>query len=263
MRGLWRWLVLLPVVFAIAANCDPADDTKGLYLALGDSLSEGAGASDPRATGFVPLVHQSLGDGHALLNLGHSGDTSDDLHLHGHLDDAVAEITRRNGDDIADNDVTLVTLEIGGNDLLRLYFSLVLTGRCPDVETSINDPECTEPLREAFDDFEPNLADALDALQEADPSLRILLLTLFNPLPEDSATAPIGDLALEGMPDTPFEEGLNDIVRRQAEQHAVTLAEIYAPFQGRSGELISGDQIHPNDDGYRVIADAVIVALGE
>jgi len=263
MRILWRWLALLPIVFAIAASCDPADDSKGLYIALGDSLSEGAGASDPHATGFVPLVHTSLGDGFALLNLGHSGDTSNDLHDHGHVDDAVAEISRRNGDGDAANDVTLVTLEIGGNDLLRLYFSLVVTGRCPDVESSINDPECTEPLRAALDGFEPNLAAALDALQDADPSLRILLLTLYNPLHEESPTGPIGDLALDGMADTPFEEGLNDIVRRQAEEHGVIVADLYPGFQGRSDELISGDQIHPNDDGYRVIADAVIAALGE
>jgi lysophospholipase L1-like esterase len=263
MRALSRWVALLPIVFAIAANCGPGDDTKTLYIALGDSLSEGAGASDPQTTAFVPLVHQSLGDGVALLNLGHSGDTSDDLLAHGHLDDAVAEIERRNGDDNAENDVTLVTLEIGGNDLLRLYFSLVVTGRCPDVESSIDDPECTEPLRAALDGFEPNLVTALDALQEAGPSLRILLLTLYNPFPDDSATGPVGDLSLEGMADTPFEEGLNDIVRRQAEAHDVIVAEAYEPFQGRSDELISGDRIHPNDAGYRVMADAVIAALDE
>lgn len=261
MQPLWRWLLLLPVVFAIAASCDPANDTQGLYIALGDSLSEGAGASDARATGFVPLVHESLDGGPALLNLGHSGDTSDDLLAHGHLDDAVAEIERRNGDDNTDNDVTLVTLEIGGNDLLRLYFTLVITGRCPDVESSINDPACTEPLRAVLDAFEPNLVTALDALQEADPSLRIVLLTLYNPFPEDARAGPVGDLSLEGMAETPFEEGLNDIVRRQAEAHGVIIAEVYAPFQGRSDELISGDDIHPNDDGYRVIADAVIAAL--
>jgi lysophospholipase L1-like esterase len=263
MRAAWLLLLLLAAAFAIGASCDPADDTTSLYVALGDSLSEGVGASDPRATGLVPLVQAELDEGTALLNLGHSGDTSADLIDHGHLDDAVAEIELRNGDDDSDNDVSLVTLEIGGNDLLRLYFTLVVTGRCPDVESSINDPECTEPLRNAFDGFEPNLAETLDALQAADPELRILLMTLYNPFPSGSPTRSVGDLSLEGMPDTPFEEGLNDIVRRQAAERDLTVAEVYEPFQGRSDELISGDHIHPNDAGYRVMADAVIAALGE
>jgi len=263
MRTLWRLALLLPVALAIAASCNSADDTKGLYIARGDSLSAGVGASDAATTGFVPLVHDSLGDGVALLNLGESGDTSSDLISYGTLDDAVAEIEDRNGDDEPDNDVRLVTLEIGGNDLLGLYFSLVVTGRCPDVEASLDDPGCTGPLRAALDGFEPNFQAALDALQEADPDLRILVMTLYNPFPADTPTGSVGDLSLEGMPGTPFEEGLNDIIRRQAEAHDVIVAELYAPFQGRSDELISGDFIHPNDDGYRVMADAVIAALDE
>ena len=260
---MWRWLALVPIVLAVAATCEGGGDTKALYIALGDSLSEGAGASDPRETAFVPLVHESLGEGYELLNLGHSGDTSQQLLNHGHLDDAVAEIVARNGDDDADNDVGLVTLEIGGNDLLRLYFSLVVTGACADVETSITKPECTEPLRSALDAFEPNLVATLEGLQEADPSLRILLLTLYNPFSHEEGTADVGDLSLEGMADTPFPEGLNDIVRRQADEHDVTVADVYPSFQGRSEELISGDQIHPNDEGYRVMADAAIAALSE
>lgn len=261
--AVWRWLLLLPVVLALAATCDSSSDGKALYIALGDSLSEGAGASDPRATAFVPLVRAHLGDGYALLNLGHSGDTSDQLIDHGHLDDALSEIRDRNGDDDASNDVTLVTLEIGGNDLLRIYFSLVITGACPDVETSISKPECTEPFRDALDAYEPNLAATLDALQEADPALRILLLTLYNPFAGDGDTGALGDLALEGVADTPFPDGMNDMIRRQADDHALTLVDVYPAFQDSTEDLISSDLIHPNDVGYQVMADAVIAALGE
>ena len=258
---MWRWLALVPIVLAVAATCEGGGDTKALYIALGDSLSEGAGASDPRETAFVPLVHESLGEGYELLNLGHSGDTSQQLLDHGHLDDAVAEIVERNGADDADNDVGLVTLEIGGNDLLRLYFSLVVTGACADVETSITKPECTEPLRSALDAFEPNLVATLEGLQEADPSLRILLLTLYNPFPADAPTGPVGDLSLEGMADTPFPDGINDIIREEAERADAVLVDLYPLFAGRTPELIAGDGIHPNDAGYRVMAGAVNQAL--
>ncbi len=265
IRGIWRPLLLAPLVFAFAATCGTSSSTstKALYIALGDSLSQGIGASDPSSTAFVPLVHTSLGDGYDLLNLGHSGDTSRQLLDHSHVDDAVAKIRDRNGDGDTTNDVKLVTLEIGGNDLLRIYFSLVITGVCPDVEASITKPQCTQPLRDALAGFEPNLKQALDSLQAADPSLRIVVLTLYNPFSGVPGVGELSDLSLEGQPSTPFPEGLNDIIRRQAEEHGVPLVDIYPLFQNSSQKLISGDHIHPNDDGYRVMADAVIAALNK
>lgn len=263
-----RWLVsrrLLPplLYLALALACSPRGGADSpAYIALGDSLSEGVGASDPTAAAFVPLVRRSLGEGFELLNLGHSGDTSHDLLDHGHLDEAIAQIQERNGDDDQANDVKLVTLEIGGNDLLRIYFSLVITGTCPDLETSLQQAECVDALASALQNYEPNLRTALDRLQEADPSVPIVLLTLYNPFSGSGTNAEIGELALEGLPDTPFPEGLNDIIRAQAGKREVILADVYPLFEGRAPELISGDLIHPNDQGYRVIADAVLGALG-
>ena len=120
------------------------------YIALGDSLSVGIGASNPGEAGFVSLVQQSLDESHDLINLGHGGDTSRDLIDHGHLDEAISAIEELNGDGSDENDVSLVTLEIGGNDLLRLFFSSVLTGICPDVTTSLTKAECYEPLAETL-----------------------------------------------------------------------------------------------------------------
>ena len=251
--------LLFLLLAAVACNDDAGSGDRWLYLALGDSLSEGVGASDPNGTGFVPLVHDSL-DGFELMNLGHSGDTSTDLIEHGHLDRAIDEIEGRNGDENAANDVRLVTLEIGGNDLLRIYFSLVQTRVCPDVATALEKQVCVDALRSALDGFGPNLEAALDRLHEADAALPIVLLTLYNPfghLPEGK----LGALSLEGRPDTPFPEGLNDIIRSVAEgRDSLSVVDLYPLFEGRSEDLIAGDVIHPNDAGYEVMADAVIAA---
>ena len=238
------------------ASPPTASDDRLTYIALGDSLSAGVGASDARKTSFVPLVHESLGDEHDLSNLGHGGDTSADLMDHGHLDEAIETISERNGDDVA-----LVTLEIGGNDLLGLYFGVVLTGVCPNVTAVLSKPECTEPLATALAEFEANLGQTLDLLLEADSSLRILLLTLYNPFPGFLPVQSIAALALEGLADSRFPEGLNDIIRSQAGQRDIAVVELYEPFENRASELISGDFIHPNDAGYRVMADAVIATL--
>jgi len=235
----------------------------GTYIALGDSLSAGVGASDPPATAFVPLVHDCLGGGYRLTNLGHSGDTSADITDHGHLDDALAEIQARNTDADPDNDVRLVTLEIGGNDLLHLFFDLVLTGKCPTVEASLSKAECTQPLHDLLDAYGPRLATILSRLQQADPNVTIVLVDLYNPF---SGSIPvlsgIASLALEGLPGTGFPDGLNDIMRAQALAAGVPLADVYQRFLGQAPQLVSGDSIHPNDAGYRVIADAVLGAIG-
>ena len=68
-------------------------------------------------------------------------------------------------------------------------------------------------------------------------------------------------IALEGRPDTPFPEGLHDIVREQAEAHNAHLVEVGPQFEGKSREYIAIDLIHPNDTGYRVMADAVLAEM--
>jgi lysophospholipase L1-like esterase len=259
-----RWLLVpaLLALFALAATCDAAPADQKVYVALGDSLSAGIGATRPASTAFVPLVHDTLGEGVALVNLGHGGDTSLDLIEHGHLDQATDMIAKRNNDGDATNDVTLVTLEIGGNDLLRLYFGLVLTGVCPDLDTALGRPECVDALERALTDFEPNLARALDALLDADPELTVVLLTLYDPFSGLSeGLSELAQLSLEGMPGTAFETGLNDIVRALAAARGLHVADVYPTFTGRAPELISGDFIHPNDAGYQVMADAVLAAL--
>ena len=234
-----------------------------LYIALGDSLSAGVGASgfDPKK-GFVGLVHDALPPQFALLNLGVAGFDSRELIEKGELERATTEIKDRNGDSNPDNDVRAVTLEIGGNDLLDIFFNFVLPGRCPSVAEGLQKPECVQQLRNALDNYEPNLDKILNTLQQADPQLNIFLMTLYNPF---SGASPVvdelGELSLEGRPDTPFPEGLQDIIRRQAQAHGVHLVEVYPLFEGKAHEYIAGDTIHPNDTGYRVIADAVIAEM--
>jgi lysophospholipase L1-like esterase len=235
-----------------------------LYIALGDSLSAGVGASSYTEKGFVGLVHDELGPEYALLNLGIAGDTSRQLIEEGPLSRAIAEIGARNYDEDEGNDVRAVTLEIGGNDLLDLFFDLVLPGRCPSVSEGLQTPECVQALEETLDAYEPNLDLILDRLREADPQLSIFLMTLYNPFSGGSALLDeLGELSLEGMPDTPFPEGLQDIIRRQAEANDVRLVEVYPLFEGKAREYIASDTIHPNDTGYRVMADAVIGEMRE
>jgi lysophospholipase L1-like esterase len=219
------------------------------------------GASS-QETAFVALVHRHLGSGTELINLGHSGDTSADLLDHGHIDEAVSEITTRAGDDDKTNDLRLITLEIGGNDLLRIYASLVRTGICPDKETTLEKPECTDALTTALEGFGPNFDEALLRLREADADVPIVVMTLYNPFDFLGDLGGLGELSINGEAGTPFEEGINDIILGLATAHeGVAVADVYSAFKGQTAELLSSDFIHPNDAGYRVMADAFIAQI--
>ena len=233
-----------------------------LYLALGDSLSAGIGASDESSRGWVGLVSAALPEWD-LLNLGVPGDDSLELLLFGGpLREGLLDIERRATDAEPGNEVAAITLEIGGNDLLDIYFNLVIPGDCPSVIEALQRDTCVRALESALIIYRRNLADALDRLIEAAPETPIFLMTLYNPFSGDGTTIDeIGVMALEGREGTPFPEGLNDIIREVGAEAGVILVEWYEPFLGKRFEYIASDIIHPNDVGHAVMAEAVIEAM--
>jgi len=248
---------------ALAPGEDPQGDQL-LYIALGDSLSEGIGVIDEKRQAWVPLVAMGLGDEYELLNLGVAGDDSLELIEDGPLDSALAAINERANDGIPGNEVAVITLEIGGNDLLDIYFDTVIPGDCPTVIESLQRPACVQLLEDALGLYQPNLAYTLDILQSAAPGVPIYLMTLYNPFSGGSSILDeFGVLALEGQDGTPFPEGMNDIIRAEAAgRDGVTLVDWYPLFLGKQQEYISLDLIHPNAVGHQVMADEVLGAMG-
>ncbi len=259
-----RTLLLAAIIASTTVACSTSNATplSGLYLALGDSLSEGVGASDRAHASFVALTHDELGPDVQLLNLGVAGHTSRQL-IDLQLDRAVTEIQKRNRDADPANDVAVITLEIGGNDLLDLAFELVVPGICPNLSAALETPRCVNTLAATFEDYETNLALILDRLRAADQNLPIFLMTLFNPFSGGGSAVfdELGQLTLEGQPGTQFPDGLNDIIRTHAGAGGVHLVEINPLFEGKAGDYIAGDLIHPNDEGYQVMADAVLKSM--
>ena len=239
----------------------PTPARGGIYIALGDSLTVGVGSSPGNS--FVARLARALGEDTQLLNLGHSGDTSRDLIEHGHLDQALAEIRSRNSDARPDNDVRLVTITIGGNDMLRLFFDYVARGRCATRQAFLASQECLEVFRSTLAALQANLDTVLSRLWQELPQGSIVLFTLYNPFSgRDPNVGPLGDLALEGEAGTAVPEGVNAVLRAAARRHGALLADVFPPFQGRGQELVAPDGIHPNDRGYQVMAEAALVVLG-
>ncbi len=280
-----RIVVALALLLALVVACkgdDPADPTAttppaapsrgpALYIAFGDSLSAGNGASVETKTAFVPLVYEALPQDVALLNLAKPGDSSFDLLNGGLLDQGVAEIESRLNDGVDGNEVRVVTLEIGGKDVLEAYLEMVGRGECPSVRESLQRPRCVELLG-VLASYRLNLHEILARIRAADPDVPIYLMTTFNLFSlfsghdlDGDGTAEeildeIGDLFLEGDPTTSFQGGFNDIIRTEGAAAGATVVDWYPIFDGKESALITMDLIHPNDQGHRLMADAVIDA---
>ncbi len=234
-----------------------------LYLALGDSLSAGIGASDEPSRGWVGLVHAAL-PGWDLLNLGVPGDDSRELLQDGPLDEGLRQIELRAADDKPGNEVAAITVEVGGNDVLAIYFDLVIPGDCPSLIEALERAYCVSALEGALDAYRINLAETLHRLTEAAPETPLFLMTLYNPFSGGASVIDeMGVLALEGLAGTGFPEGLNDVIREAGAEAGVTVVEWYDLFLGKQSEYVAFDLIHPNDAGHAVMAVAVIEAMAQ
>src|SRR5574341_100767 len=98
-----------------------------VYLAIGDSIAFGVGAPQPRTEGYVGLVHEALrtseryrDTGLQLLNLAVPGATTADLLIPGGQVDSALEGIRAGQEGAAGDEVQIISVNIGGNDLLQL-----------------------------------------------------------------------------------------------------------------------------------------------
>lgn len=250
-------LTLLLLVFG--GRVSMAADDPPAYLALGDSLAFGVGAANPAAEGYVGLTHFQLAEDKArypggleLINLAEPGATSSDLvEPDGQLERALNEIEERQNDEIPGNEVELISIDIGGNDLLQLAEPgtpcLIDTGSAA----------CREALNDSLSDLQRNLARILSQLREAAPAAGIFAIDLYNPY---SGTGdPREVLASVAV------QQVNGVINATASEPAlaVDLVSVFELFLGRGEQWVASDRIHPNDSGHLVISEALLAAIGD
>jgi len=255
-----RLLPLLAALLSLAllAPAPAAAKEAPAYIALGDSLAFGVGATDPAAGGYVTLTFDSLRSseryrdrGLELLNLGVPGATSSDLLLPGgQLEHALNEIRERQEDtSSSDDNVEIITVDIGGNDVLALG-----TEDSPCIDDLLGQ-ECQGRFQEMLGGLKVNLAKVLERLRDAAPKADLVVMDLYSPLsgrggPEDL----IADFAI-GEINAVTEE----VVSRP--ELEVSLASVYPLFLGRAAQLVAEDAVHPNDEGHALMAEVVLAAI--
>ena len=223
------------------------DGSGGAYLALGDSIAWGAGASDTNSKSYAGLVtaalHQEVSDDLLASSPAAGGATTQEL-IDRQLPAALDALRGR--------DVRLITITIGGNDLNILQSS-------PDAATCIadvNDPKC--PVAEILVGTEERLDRILGDLREAGPDVPIVIQVYPNLF---SGTGHVFE-----QPAGQAFGKLNEVIERVAAKHDILIADPRAAFEGRGGELThtldATPDFHPNDAGYEAIAEAFIEVLG-
>jgi lysophospholipase L1-like esterase len=259
--------LLLPLGASEAAP--PTDAAPAVYLSLGDSLGVGVGSTPFERTGVAHtsyaehLRHLLRGQPHggidAFVNLARRGETTSTFLLDGQAVGAAQVIA-------APSDVRVITLSLGGNDLLGL-----LSGPCADPLA----PACEAAVAQALGTVSATYPRVLAALLQAlaagqDPGgAQLLALTVYNPFSGTGSRyeAPIDrvllgvDLKLDctAAVANPLNAGLNDIIACTARAAGVTVVDLYPVFQDRGATLthIRANDIHPTDAGYAAIATAL------
>ena len=270
-RSMRIALILAWLVAAIALPIRAAEPPTR-YVALGDSLAWGDGASDPSSTAYVPLLAEYFagtphGGAKQAVNLAVRGETTGSFLAGGQLASALAAV----GDPATDTRV--VTLAIGGNDLLDLLND--------PTDPCVQDPSsqtCQLLVASALGGVAerlPIILGSLSAALAADPDgARIMVMTLYNPFggtgsPYEAAVdaALLGsDLRIDcaALQTNPTAAGLNDIVACISLVLGATVVDSFPVIGDRAVELTHigepGFNIHPNDAGYALLAKAHRVA---
>jgi lysophospholipase L1-like esterase len=264
-----RRLIVLAAVMTALVSASPAmaATPQTVYLALGDSLAWGDGASSPAETSYSALLTDYFagtahGGAKQAVNLAVRGETTSSF-IDGQMNAAVALILDPT------TDVTVVTLSVGGNDLLDLLNEP--TDACVINPAS---PECQGLVAQALGGVAANYPTIMGTLAWAlanDPgSEKVFVLTLYNPfggtgspyeMPVDVGLLG-SDFAIDcaAIEADPTKAGLDDIVACTSAAFGAVVVDGYQVIDDDALTLTHigdpGFNIHPNDDGYAAIAKA-------
>jgi len=217
------------------------------YLALGDSVAAGVGATSPETEGYVPVLARLLSDRIPLSarDLAVPGATTATL-LREQLPVALGVLA-------GDSAVRLVTVTVGGNDVFVPVVQAC--GR------SVEDPACPQAVRASVEQVDAGVDELLRRLaQAAGPRTTIAVMAYYDPLPA-CRLAPLAPLAEQVLEGTGQQQGLNDVLRTRAVQHGGVVVETAGRLTP-PGDFVGGlDCLHPSSSGHARIASAFFDAV--
>lgn len=280
-----KWICLLfAILMSLSAACA---EEPPVYLALGDSITAGYGLSDDEPC-FAEIV--ALEGGYTLINRAVNGRRVPDI-LAQLADPAVLA-------DVARADV--ITITCGGNDLLAVLYERtahIYNASVPaEMAVSAGEVEWilgiggdsrqgslllavmiameghadmgfaplmqSEEMAQALTDYTQNMTTLITLLRSANPDVRIILTTQYNPYPSFSG--------LYASLKTTMEAGacgMNGAIYAFAPGLNCEIADVYTAISTAQGKLTNASMnplnldFHPNAAGHVVIAQCVLALL--
>lgn len=267
MRRIMALLALLALLALslVAAPAAPAAARLGLepndiYLALGDSLTTGteAPANNDNKPGYPnylrDLIQPTTPISYTLLGVPQGETSSRFLEAGGQLDDALAYIDQQRA---ANKRIGLITLSIGGNDIIDIFRggSLTVTDTLALMETNLD--TILSRLNEA-------------AVVGGERETQILLMNYYNAYPGETIGPPFVILPPGQEPivtdrDLPK---FNRMLAEVAARHCVPVVDIFSVIKGNEAEYLFTElplnqDYHPREAGHQAIAAAHQAALDQ
>ena len=276
MRVFSRVAVLAATLLIALVAAAPAMATKPVQLALGDSWAFGFGATVPSEGGYVPLLNQALRSEFdcspsdnlkpdqacqqlELQNIAVGGATTPTM-IANQFPTALPLLEERNSNSNPRDNVEVVTVSIGGNDVTNPIIAACVVGGLT--------PSCINTIVNELAAYRSDLDQALSALRAAaGPDTRIVLGTYDNGIGQcfltqlNPAAPLLASITLENEPAViPGGQGLHDIMRDVAADYDVEIAEVYGDL-GPQDWVGGNDCLHPDDSGYVKVAAAFAEVL--
>jgi lysophospholipase L1-like esterase len=274
-----RLIVATAMLLVVGAGSADAASPRPYYLALGDSLALGiqpdaSGTLVPTKKGYVNnlyALYRLRYPNLALKQLGCSGETTTTMLEGGKCTYELGTQLLEAAEFIRTHRVVLITLSIGGDNVLQ----------CFDLEVFDVDDAC---VAQGLGAMGPNLVDILGGLRlEAGPSVPIVGMNYYDPF---LAASTLGDdgiiLAAQSLILT---TAMNDVLFGVYSGFHVPVADVARAFRITDDTIVPGfdlplnvllelawtwvgapppvgPDIHPNATGYAVIAGAFVKAIG-
>ncbi|MBT2644204.1 hypothetical protein J7I80_18315 [Bacillus sp. ISL-41] len=199
------------------------------HLALGDSIIRGYNI--PEEENFVSQFSSQLevetGKQVISNNVGVIGITSDRLNQYvqdGLYDEAIKE-------------ADLITVNVGGNDILKLV-------KKSDIYSALKSFDSLQK------DFSQNLAEITTKIGELNPSATIVLLELYNPMPADHQFYSLADKLLPKW---------NLMIYEAAKGTSSSIVvQTTNVINSDNLEYLSSDGVHPNFSGNTAISTQIL-----
>lgn len=234
------------------------------YVALGDSITSGYGLVES-SDSFTEIVANSLDM--ELKNLAVDGQTSGGL----------LKVVSSNENKKAIKNADLITISIGGNDLLQVLFKLIrdvaglsedvkftelqeallnVDNLIPQIKEILDKPENLALFDKAIEDYSKNIDQILETIRKLNPDAKIVLLNLYNPLSGSPVFRNISSSAQTIV------DKIN-IVTAMKKGENIEVADIGKAFFNR-GMLLTNIlylDIHTNKAGNTVIAKTLMMVI--